>query len=143
MVTKYHFQLYPSKFYPTLQSLTRVIMDSNSGLALFFVFFFSQKEEEIFSHFYQTLVTFVSKSSKVWNILKTNAEINGILLPKLYWLTVSKNCCSDWEKLLKFEQIANILRSLEQFIQTVKGQNNLCFNTKNYIDCSAIYDKNN
>ena len=37
-----------------------------------------------------------------------------------------KNC--DWEKCLKFEakgqEFANILRSLEQFVQTVKGQNN-------------------
>ena len=39
-----------------------------------------------------------------------------------------KNCSSDREKLLKFEaegqEFANILRSLEQFIQTVKVQNN-------------------
>ena len=39
-----------------------------------------------------------------------------------------KNCSSDREKLLKFEaegrEFANFLRSLEQFIQTVKGQNN-------------------
>ena len=38
-----------------------------------------------------------------------------------------KNCSSDGEKLLKFEaegrEFAKILRSLEQFIQTVKGQN--------------------
>jgi hypothetical protein len=27
---------------------------------------------------------------------------NGILLPKLFWATVRKNCSSDWEKLLKF-----------------------------------------
>ena len=33
-----------------------------------------------------------------------------------------KKCSSDQEKLLKFE--AECLRSLEQFIQTVKGQNN-------------------
>ena len=38
--------------------------------------------------------------------------------------------CSDplWEKLLKFEaegqEFSKILRSLKQFIQTVKGQNN-------------------
>ena len=38
--------------------------------------------------------------------------------------------CSDllWEKLLKFEaygrEFANFLRSVEQFFQTVKGQNN-------------------
>ena len=39
-----------------------------------------------------------------------------------------KNCSSDREKLLKFEaegrELAKILRSLEQFIQTVKGPNN-------------------
>ena len=54
---------------------------------------------------------------------------NGILLPKLFWPTVRKNVLfSDWEKLLKFEaegrEFANFLRLLEQFIQTVKGQNN-------------------
>ena len=55
-------------------------------------------------------------------------ERNGILLPKLFWPTVRKNCPSEWEKLLKFEaegrEFAKFLRSLEQFIQTVKGQNN-------------------
>ena len=39
-----------------------------------------------------------------------------------------KNCSSDREKLLKFDakgrELATCLRSLEQFIQTVKGQNN-------------------
>ena len=39
-----------------------------------------------------------------------------------------QNCPSDPEKLLKFEaegrEFAKFLRSLEQFIQTVKGQNN-------------------
>ena len=38
------------------------------------------------------------------------------------------NCSSDQEKLLKFEaegrEFAKILRSLERFIQTVKGQDN-------------------
>jgi hypothetical protein len=41
---------------------------------------------------------------------------------------VRKNCSSDREKLLKFEaegqEFANSLRSQEQSIQTVKGQNN-------------------
>ena len=40
-----------------------------------------------------------------------------------------KNCYSDREKLLKFEaegrEFAKSLRSHEQFIQTVKGQNNV------------------
>ena len=39
-----------------------------------------------------------------------------------------KNCFWDQEKLLKFEaegqEFAKILMSLEQYIQTVKGQNN-------------------
>ena len=39
-----------------------------------------------------------------------------------------KNCSIDREKVLKFEaegrELVKILRSLEQFIQTVKGQNN-------------------
>ena len=53
---------------------------------------------------------------------------NGILLPKLFWPTVRKNCSSDREKLYEFKaegwEFANVLRSLEQFIQKVKGQNN-------------------
>ena len=39
-----------------------------------------------------------------------------------------KNCSSDREKLLNFEaggrEFVKLLRSLEQFIQTVNGQNN-------------------
>ena len=58
----------------------------------------------------------------------TTIKINGILLPKLFWPTVRKNCSSDREKPLKFEaesqEFAKFLRSLEQYIQTVKGQNN-------------------
>ena len=54
-------------------------------------------------------------------------EENGILLPKLFWPTVRKNCPSDREKLLKFDaegwEFAKILRSREQFVRTVKGQN--------------------
>ena len=55
-------------------------------------------------------------------------------LDKWYFVTkivltyCKKNCSSDREKLLKFEaegrEFAKILRSLEQFHQTVKGQNN-------------------
>ena len=56
---------------------------------------------------------------------------SGILLPKLFWPTVRKNCSIDGETLLKFEaegqKFAKNLRSLEQFIQTVKGQNNLWY----------------
>ena len=49
----------------------------------------------------------------------------GILLPKLFWPTVRKNCSSDWEKNLKFEaEGREFSRLLEQSIQRVKGQNN-------------------
>ena len=44
---------------------------------------------------------------------------NGILLPKLFWPTVRKNCSRDRESFFE------ISRLLEQFAQTVKGQNNL------------------
>ena len=54
--------------------------------------------------------------------------ISGILLSKLFWPNVRKNCSGVREKNLKFEaesqDFAKMLRSLEQFIQTVKGQNN-------------------
>ena len=53
---------------------------------------------------------------------------NGILLPKLFWPTVRKKCSRDWEKLFKFEakgrEFSKFSRSLEQFIQAVKVQNN-------------------
>ena len=45
-----------------------------------------------------------------------------------YFVTVRKYCFSNQEKLLKFEaegrEFAKILRSLEQFIETVEVQNN-------------------
>ena len=53
---------------------------------------------------------------------------NGILLPKLFLPSVRKNCSCDRENVLKFEaegrEFEKCLRSLEQFIQTVKSQNN-------------------
>ena len=51
---------------------------------------------------------------------------NSVLLPKLFWPAVRKNCSGDREKLLKFvdegQEFAKILRSVEQFIRTVKDQ---------------------
>ena len=48
-----------------------------------------------------------------------------------------KNCSSDQEEILKFKadgrDFAKILRSLEQFVQTVKVQNNF-WNT--FLTCS-------
>ena len=81
---------------------------------------------------YLTVVIFSSNIdlSNLQKFASVNCQqflINGILLPKLFWPTVRKKCSSDWEKLLKFEaegwEFANFLRSLEQFIQTMK---NIC-----------------
>ena len=62
------------------------------------------------------------KASKVFNLLKgiDNKTVrNGILLPKLSWPIVRKNCSTDREKNLKFEaehrEFAKKFRSLEQF----------------------------
>ena len=68
------------------------------------------------------------------------------MLPKLFLPTVRKNCSSDPEKLLKFEAegrgLRNVLRSLEQFIQTVKGQNNYWYsNVPNKRACTFISGK--
>ena len=53
-----------------------------------------------------------------------------------------KNCSSDREKLLKFEaegrEFAKFLRSLEQFIQTVKGQNNF-WSQNAFLTCSRRF----
>ena len=53
---------------------------------------------------------------------------NGILLAKLFRPIVRKNCFSDQEKKFEAEgrEFAKFLRSLEQLVQTVKGQNNFC-----------------
>ena len=63
-----------------------------------------------------------------WQSISICCPIFGILLPKLFWPTLRKNCSSNQEKHLEFEaegrEFAKFLISLEQFIQTVKGQNN-------------------
>ena len=70
-----------------------------------------------------------------------SGAIAGIFLPKLFWPTVRKKC-SCGEQLLKFEaegqEFAKILRSLEQFIQTVKVQRD--FQWQNvFLTCSWIF----
>ena len=50
--------------------------------------------------------------------------LNGILLPKLFWPTVRKKMFYWSRKTFEIREFANFLRSVEQFIQTMKGQNN-------------------
>ena len=65
---------------------------------------------------------FFLKLCKKWSIYTL------YFLSKIVLTYCEKNRSSDREKLLKFEaegrEFAKFLRSLEQFIQTVKGQNN-------------------
>ena len=52
---------------------------------------------------------------------------------------MTKNCSSDQGKLLKFKaegrEFAKFSRSLEQFLQTVKGQNNF-WQQNGFLTCS-------
>ena len=54
--------------------------------------------------------------------------LDHYFVTKIVLTYCEKNCSSDREKLLKFEaegrEFAKFLRSLEQSIQTVKGQKN-------------------
>ena len=57
-----------------------------------------------------------------------------------------KNCSSDREKLLKFEaegrEFSKFLRSLEQFIQTLKGQNNFGYKIP-FLQMQTVFCKEN
>ena len=57
-----------------------------------------------------------------------------------------KKCSSDREKLLKFEaegrEFASILRSLEQFVQTVKGHY-LVLKHNAFVTCSGRFLRSN
>ena len=72
----------------------------------------------------------LSYHKKSWSEAKKGQilGLNGILLSKLLWPTVRKSFSCDWNFFLKFEaegqEFAKILRSLEQFVPIVKGQNN-------------------
>ena len=73
------------------------------------------------------------KVTEYFSKIDTKVAMKGEIR-KWYFVTkivltyCEKNSSSDREKLLKFEaegqEFTKILRSLEQFIQTVKGQNN-------------------
>ena len=59
------------------------------------------------------LILDLNQNSGLGRSLWSRISRNGILLTKLFWPTVRNTCSSDREQ---------FLRSLEQFIQTVKGQ---------------------
>ena len=65
---------------------------------------------------------------KATGFILTTSGKTGILLPELFWPTVRKKNSSCQNIFLKLEaegrEFTNFLRSLEQFIQIVKDQNN-------------------
>ena len=77
-----------------------------------------------FYSFMHSLVTKKREKKGSRSLPKWLLMVFGILLPKLFWPTVRKNRSSDREKLLKFEAKGQKFAKIEQFIQTVKGQNN-------------------
>ena len=93
----------------------------------------SDTEDRFYSAYYKKMLdSELSNMNRHAQFLNLTFKViflihNGTLLPKLFWPTVRTYWSSDLEKLLKFEaegrEFAKILRSLEQFIQTVKGQN--------------------
>ena len=78
----------------------------------------------------KTNILQICKIDKTFKTVRSGIYISyyGVLLSKLFWRTMRKNCSSDWEFFLKFEAegrlLANFMRSLVQFIHIVKGQNN-------------------
>ena len=75
----------------------------------------------------------VSKVEVIKKIsIKFVPQIYGILLPKLFWPTERKRFCSDLGKTFEIQGWRpRIFKNfwdhyIEQFIQTVKGQNNVC-----------------
>ena len=80
---------------------------------------------EMLFHYFINVKIFAAKykfSKKSRNMVFCYQNCSDLLA------AVRKNCSSDQEKVLKFEaegqKFAKCLRSNEQFIQTVKGQNN-------------------
>ena len=77
----------------------------------------------------------------VLNDVKNNfSPEKWYFVTKIVLTYCEKKCSSDQEKILKFKaegrDFAKILRSLEQFIQTVKGKNN--FFTNLFLEVSQI-----
>ena len=72
---------------------------------------------EVVTHFFFKSVAKTCKSIANWNChyqagqLSFPATVNGILLPKLFWPTVRKNCLKDREKLCKIFKITGTIYS--------------------------------
>ena len=59
----------------------------------------------------------------ITDIQQTRNNNNGILLPKLFWPTVRKNCSSDQEKLWKFEAEGREIANFLEITRTIYSSN--------------------
>ena len=74
--------------------------------------------------------------SEFFNRKGHTSVYNGILLPKLFWLTVRKSCSSDQEKLLDLR-----LKKLRFLLRTIYSNNSkmtvdTIFETRCFLTCS-------
>ena len=70
-------------------------------------------------------------------------KVFGILLPKLFWPTVRKNCSSDWEKLLKFEAEGRVCKNFEitrTIYSNIEGLEPKIQQTKMLVTCQRFGD---
>ena len=75
------------------------------------------------------------KVRKLHNFL--GSDKNGILLPKLFWSTVRKNCSTDQEKVLKFKAEG---REFEIFFEIIRTINSSSERSENFLvtECCLI-----
>ena len=83
------------------------------------IFFPQNKNTRVFALVFQLHIAIQIKLDFYWfSICGTRPIKNGILLPKLFWPTVRKNCSSDRENLLKFQAEG---QEFEKFLRSLKG----------------------
>ena len=92
-------------------------------LPLKLVFFWTKSRKNIYGSFFHSFC-----ATDLNFVNKNNGRTMVFCYQNYSDLLWEKKCSSDREKLVKFKaegwEFARFLRSLEQFIQTVKGQNN-------------------
>ena len=62
----------------------------------------------------------ISSGLYIFCLLAYMEEKNGILLPKLFWPNVRKNCSSGRKKLLKFEAEGWLAKNLQKFLRSLE-----------------------
>ena len=99
------------------QSLQKIISIMLLHFALFVILQFIYLLQSLFFKKYQNnLKSYEESRATTWNY-----GWNGILLPKLFWPTVRKNCSSDWEKLLEITRTTYSNSERSELFKIVSG----------------------